>query len=215
MKFIRNQTPGEDSPASRGPGLFSFLPAWEGKGRMWSGFWSVGSLLSIALNLILIIVLIFVAYRYFTWKRDATEKIVGGLYYNFILLNEATIVSDVQVKDTIPVKFDLPLQQETTVRLTEATRIDDAQVTVRTGGLNIVNAPADIILPEGTVLPVELDIVVPVDTTIPVDILVPVNIPMRETELRTPFQGLQDIVAPIYWWLKDQPDQWWQFIFGK
>jgi hypothetical protein len=121
----------------------------------------------------------------------------------------------VEVKGSMPVQFDLPLKQKTTVRLTEATRIEGAQVTVRTGGLNIAKAPADIILPEGTVLPVELDMVVPVDTNIPVQMSVPVNIPMSKTELHDPFVGLQEVVSPIYWWLYDLPASWWELITGK
>jgi hypothetical protein len=167
------------------------------------------------LNVILLIVLFILGWKFFTWKKAITEDFVGGLYYNFILLDQATIQAAVEVKGSMPVQFDLPLNQKTTVRLTEATRIEGAQVTVRTGGLNIANAPADIILPEGTVLPVELDMVVPVDTTIPVQMSVPVNIPMRKTELHDPFVGLQDVVSPIYWWLYDLPDSWWEFVTGK
>jgi hypothetical protein len=174
-------------------------------------FWSV---LSIALNVILVITVIILAIYLFTWKKVA-EEIAGGLYYNFILMDQATIVSTVEVDTDMPVQFDLPLKRETTVRLTKATEIDGARVTLRTGGLNIVNAPADIILSEGTILPVELDMVVPVDTTIPVQISVPVTIPLNETELHAPFVGLQEVVSPIYWWLDDLPDSWWEIFTGK
>jgi len=167
------------------------------------------------LNVILLIILLIFGWKFFTWKKTITDNFVGGLYYNFILLDQATIQTTVEVEDTVPVQFDLPLKKETTVRLTKDTQINGARVTVRTGGLNIANAPADIVLPEGTLLPVELDMVVPVDTTIPVKISVPVNIPMSETELHDPFVGLQDVVSPIYWWLYNLPDSWWEFITGK
>jgi hypothetical protein len=215
MKFIGNQNSNESESGSRSPGLWSFLPSWSGRGRNWSGFWSLGAALSLILNVILLIIVIILGWRFFTWKKAITDNFVGGLYYNFILMDQATIQADVEVEDTIPVQFNLPLKKETNVRLTEATQINGARVTVRTGGLNIANAPADIILPEGTILPVELDMVVPVDTTIPVTISVPVNIPMSETELHDPFVGLQNVVSPIYWWLYNLPNSWWEFITGK
>ncbi len=174
-------------------------------------FWSV---LSITLNVVLVIIVTIFAINLFTWKK-VLEDMVGGLYYNFILMDQATIVSAVEVDADMPVQFDLPLKQETTVRLTKATEIDSARVTLRTGGLNIVNAPADIVLSEGTILPVELDMVVPVKSTIPVQISVPVNIPLNETELHAPFVGLQDVVSPIYWWLDDLPDSWWEIFTGR
>lgn len=215
MNSIRNRSSVEDASGSRRPGLWSFLPSWGGRGRNWSGFWSLGATLSLILNVILLIILLIFGWKFFTWKKTITDNFVGGLYYNFILLDQATIQANVEVEDIVPVQFDLPLKKETTVRLTEDTQINGARVTVRTGGLNIANAPADIVLPEGTLLPVELDMVVPVDTTIPVTISVPVNIPMSETELHDPFVGLQDVVSPIYWWLYNLPDSWWEFITGK
>lgn len=215
MNSTRNRSSVDGASGSRGPGLWSFLPSWGGRGRNWSGFWSLGTTLSLILNVILLIILLIFGWKFFTWKKTITDNFVGGLYYNFILLDQATIQTTVEVEDTVPVQFDLPLKKETTVRLTKDTQINGARVTVRTGGLNIANAPADIVLPEGTLLPVELDMVVPVDTTIPVKISVPVNIPMSETELHDPFVGLQDVVSPIYWWLYNLPDSWWEFITGK
>jgi hypothetical protein len=188
--------------------------SWDESGRKRPAPRSFWSILSMILNVVLIIIVIILVVNLFAWKRFA-EDIVGGLYYNFILMDEATIMSEVEVDADMPVQFDLPLRQETNVRLTKATEIDGARVTLRTGGLNIVNAPADIVLSEGTILPVELDMVVPVNTTIPVQISVPVNIPLSETELHAPFVGLQDVVSPIYWWLDDLPDSWLEIFTGR
>lgn len=139
---------------------------------------------------------------------------VGGLYYNFILMDQATIESTVEVDADMPVQFEPPLKQETTFRLTKATEIDSARVLIRTGGLNIMNALADIILSEVRILPIELDMVLPVNTTIPIQISVPVYIPLNETELHTPFVGLRDVVSPISWQLNHLPDSWWEIFTG-
>lgn len=170
--------------------------------------WNIGSALSIAINLILLVIVIILANQLFAIKEVVTNDLVGGLYYNFLLMDQAEISTTVQVQDTIPVQFDMPLNQQTIVVITEPTQINGARVSLSTGGLNITNAPADIVLPAGTELPIQLDLIVPVDTNIPVVLNVPVDIPLNETELHQPFVGLQEVVAPYYDTLNDLPDSW-------
>jgi hypothetical protein len=170
------------------PGGQAFLPA----------FWTVASLISILVNLILIVILLVLARELFTLKAIVGDELLGGLYNNFVLMDEAHIRTTIEVKTDIPVEFTLPVQANTMVQLTEDTFITSARVTLATGGLNIVNAPTNIILPAGTNLPIVLDITVPVNTTIPITLQVPVDIPLRETELHQPFVGLQQVVKPYY-----------------
>lgn len=188
------------------PKVRKFL--WQG--NFLPAFWSIGSVLSIVLNIILLVTVIILGNQLFTIKRMLTKDVIGGLYYNFLLMDQAKISTSVQVEDMISVQFDLPLQQNTMVELTKDTIIDSATVSLRTGGLNIYQAPTDIILPRGTKLPVELDLIVPVDTQVPVSLTVPVEIPLSQTELHEPFVGLQDVVSPFYWMLVDQPNSWAQ-----
>lgn len=171
-------------------------------------FWSVGSALSILLNIILLVVVVVLLNQMSTIKEILTNEVVGGLYYNFLLMDQATIQTTVEVQDTIPVQFDLPLKENTVVVLTEDTPITGATVTMNTGGLNIRSAPTNIILPEGTELPVRLNFTVPVDTEVPISLTVPVNIPLAETELHRPFVGLQEVVAPLFWMLLEPPESW-------
>jgi hypothetical protein len=84
------------------------------------------------------------------------------------------------------------------VVLSQDVTINNALVTVNTGGLNITRALTTIVLPQGTTLPVVLNLVVPVDTTVPVTLNVDVDIPLNETQLQKPFAGLQDVVRPFY-----------------
>ena len=188
---------------------------WARQGGFLPAFWTIGSALSILLNLILIIVVIVLSGKLFSLKQMVTNDVLGGLYSNFIKMDQATIITTVEVSDTIPVQFDLLLNQKTYVRLTEAVTIKGASVTLSTGGLNIVKAPTDIILPAGTVLPIALDMVVPVNTTVPVVLTVPVEIPLSETELHEPFVGLQNVVAPFYWQLYELPDSWKELLGGS
>lgn len=166
--------------------------------------WTFASLLSLTGNLILLLVLLVLGRQLFVLKRLVGEGLLGGLYTNFILMDTASIKTNVAVQTDIHVAFTLPVQTNTTVTLTEDTPINGALVTLTTGGLNISNAPADIILPAGTSLPIALNISVPVDTMVPVTLDVPVDIPLQNTELHTPFIGLQEVVKPYYWMLQPQ-----------
>jgi len=175
--------------------------ARESKQAILPAFWTIASVLSMIVNVILVIVLLVLARELFTLKAMVGDGLLGGLYENFILMDQAHIRTTIEVQTEVPVQFTLPVQTNTSVQLTEDTRIDGARVTLNTGGLNIISAPTNIILPAGTNLPIALDITVPVNTTIPITLQVPVDIPLAETELHQPFVGLQQVVAPYYWML--------------
>jgi hypothetical protein len=178
------------------------------QGRPVAAFWTVAGIFSLVLNVILVALLLLVARQLFTFKALVSSQLIGGLYENFVLMDQARIVTTIQVQDRIPVQFDLPVKTSTRVRLTRDTRIRDAVVNLTTGGLSISNAPANIVLPAGTVLPIELDIVVPVSATIPVSLVVPVDIPLEKTDLHVPFTGLQGVVAPYRDLLGAAPNSW-------
>ncbi len=203
------------------------LRRWLWQGRPMQAFWTVAALSSMALNVILIVALILLGRHLFQLKRVVEDQLVGGLARNFAAMDAAVIRTTVVVEDTIPVRFDLPvsfdlpIQQQTVVRLSQPVIIENAVVQyLQTGGLTITNAPAVIVLPEGTELPVHLQMTVPVRVTIPVDtripvrLNVPVAIPLRETELHTAFQGLQDVVAPYQALLDQLPDSWREALCG-
>ena len=170
--------------------------------------WTFGAVLSIVVNLILLAVVVVLGNQLFTIKETLTSEVFGGLYYNFLLMDQAEINTSIDVEDSLPVQFDLTLNQQTTVVLSEDTQIDGVRVTVVTGGLNIIDAPASIMLPEGTELPVNLNLTVPVDQQIPVALTVPVVIPLSDTELHEPFVGLQEVISPYYLGLIEMPNTW-------
>jgi hypothetical protein len=179
---------------------------WQGK--IGPAFWTIAGLFSLGLNVILIIMLITLGREFFGLKSLLDEQLVGGLYENFVRMDEAVIETTIPVDDSIPVQFDLPVSTSTVVTLTEDTLLENARVDLVTGGLRITDAPTEIILKEGTVLPVNLNMVVPVDTSIPIHLDVAVKIPLKDTELHEPFVGLQDVVAPYGQLLGEAPDSW-------
>lgn len=181
---------------------------WLWQGKIGPAFWTVTGVISLAVNAVLLTVLLVLAQHLFTLKAVVEQQLLGGLSANFARMDEAVIRTTVEVHDQIPVVFDLPVEATTVVVLSEDTIIRGARVNLTTGGLTIVSAPANIVLPKGTALPVQLSIVVPVNTQVPVDLQVPVAIPLRETELHAPFVGLQQVVAPYQALLGGLPNSW-------
>jgi hypothetical protein len=184
-------TPPVASPEPEGP-RFKFLPA----------FWTIASLMSITVNIILIVILLIV-FRMLgaiqNTTNDQVSGLLGGLYNNFVKMDQANIRTNIHVEKEIPVQFSLNVSGPTNVTLTQPVTISGALVTVQTGGLNIVNARATIVLPQDTLLPINIqNLVVPVDQKVLAVLDVPVDIPLDQTELHEPFVGLQSVVRPWY-----------------
>lgn len=178
-------------------------------------FWTVSSILSIAFNIILIVLVLLLGSQLFAIKSLVSDQLIGGLYNNFVMMDQAHIRASIPVKAEVPAKFTLPLKTETNVRLTKDTSISNARVTLHGGVVTINSAPTDIILPAGTILPVYLELDVPVDQKIPVELMVEVDIPLNETELHKPFVGLQDVLGPYNALLHMLPNTWAEVICGK
>ncbi len=179
---------------------------WQGK--IGPAFWTVAGVLSITLNIVLVIMLVLIGRQLFGLKGLVQEQLVGGLRENFVLMDQAVIEAIVPVDDVIPIEFMLPVQTQTNVVLTQDTLLTNASVNLQTGGLRITDAATDIVLRAGTELPINLSIEVPVKTEIPVHLEVAVVIPMEDTELHTPFVGLQNVVTPYDTLLSETPGSW-------
>src|SRR5215212_3032245 len=171
---------------------FRFLPA----------FWTIASLMSITVNIILVVILLILFQMLGSIQGTADDKVsglLGGLYTNFVKMDQANIRTNIHVEKEIPVQFNLNVSGPTNVRLSQSVTISGALVTVQTGGLNIVNAQARIVLPQGTVLPINIEsLAVPVNQSVLAVLDVPVNIPLNQTQLHEPFVGLQKVVEPWY-----------------
>ena len=185
------------APASRpraklqfGPSQFKFLPA----------FWTVASIMSFTVNIVLLIVGAILLQNLNTvgvTVSGISDQLLGGLYNNFVLMDNATIQTQIPVKADIPLSITVPVKTTTQITLAEAAVIRNAQVIINTGSLDI-NANATVTLPANTPLVVNLDFPLQVTDTIPISLMVDVNIPLRDTELSAPFKGLQDVVRPYY-----------------
>ncbi len=201
------QASSSDSSATKSAAQKS--PSGRGE-RILRAFWTLASIVSFTINLVLLITLLVLWQNrnaVLTLANTAGEGILGGLYGNFVKMDEAHIITNITVESEIPIQFDLPVATETVVTLTEPVKIVNAYVVISSPLLNI-SAPATVTLPEGTRLPIALSINVPVDTTVPVHLEVPVDIPLEETDLHDPFVGLQNVLKPYYCLLMPQATLW-------
>jgi hypothetical protein len=174
-------------------------------------YWNVTGTLSLIVNVILIAALVLLSRELFFLKRLVVGNVLGGMYTDFGAMDAAHIRSNILVEDKINVNFPLLIDKQTVVTLTEDTTITGARVTVTTGGLNIISAPTNIILPAGSRLPIQLNLVVEVDQEVDVSLDVPVDIPLSETELHEPFTHLQGVVEPFVNAFWDGSFYWEQF----
>jgi hypothetical protein len=194
------------------PGLGLRLPRIQLR-SIGPAFWTIASMMSLVVNILLIALLLGAGRELFALKKMVSDGLVGGLYTNFVRMDEAHIqttilVSDtIQVKDSIPVVFDLPLSQTTDVILAQDTPLSDTTIF-----LNGVPVPLNLILKQGTHLNISMDMTVPVSQTVPVvlnvpvSLKVPVDIPLNQTQLHEPFVGLQNVIAPYHSLLDGAPN---------
>lgn len=187
--------PPAQEPEPR-PSRYKFLPA----------FWTIASVLSLTVNIILIIILLMMFQMRGAIQQTAGDQVsglLGGLYTNFVKMDQATISTNIPVDANIPLDIVVPVQTTTQIRLAETAVIENAHVRINTPTMTI-NANAIVTLPADTPLTVKLDFPLTVQNTIPVHLDVPVNIPLNQTELHEPFVGLQQVVEP--WYCLIQPD---------
>lgn len=212
-RFPTMKLPRLDLPRLKMPKLDVDRFLW--RGQVGPAFWSIASLISLTVNVILIAVLILLGRELFGLKSMVQNQLIGGLHQNFVKMDDAHIrttiqvVDTIQVQDNIPVVFDLPLKQNTTVTLTQDTSVKNATIFLNNSPVKL-----DLILKKGTELNIALDLVVPVNQTIlvmlnvPVNLEVPVDIPLAQTELHEPFVGLQEVVYPYKQLLESLPGSW-------
>ncbi|HSK87664.1 MAG TPA: hypothetical protein VK880_04875 [Anaerolineales bacterium] len=178
---------------------FKFLPA----------FWTIASIMSVTVNIVLLIALLLALQTLNSFPtipaiaNDQVAGLLGGLYTNFVKMDQATIASTIPVDAVIPLNIVVPVQATTRITLAESVVIPNAHVRINTGALNI-NADAVVTLPANTPLMVNLDFPLNVQNSIPIHLDVPVNIPLNQTELHEPFVGLQKVVEP--WYCLVEPD---------
>jgi hypothetical protein len=163
--------------------------------RFWNAFKDVAILFSFAVNFVVVVLLLVISVpalrAVFVLKTGLVEPLLNDLDAAFVGLGEATIDTQVQIDEPIPIQFGLPLdqpltidfqlpiQQPTAVVLTEPVPLNlPAQFNLPGGG-GAINGSVSLALPAGLRLPIQLNMTVPVQQTVPVRMDVPVDQTVR------------------------------------
>jgi len=184
----------------------------------WRAFKDVAIVISFVINLVLVIVLLAVlvpgARALLALRNGLLEPLVTNLDGAFVSLGQATITTDVQIDETIPISFTLPLNeslpinfslpidQETTVVLTRDVPLNvPATFTFPDGG-GMIRGQVSLSLAQGQALPVRLSMSVPVQQQVPVALNVPVNqmVPIQmnvPVEIALGESGLDQVVGEL------------------
>ena len=194
------ETAAKKAPPAKIPWKYRVGPTRETTHR---AYWDVATTFSLIVNVILVGLLLVMAFQIRNLRTTVNalnalgNNVLGGLYSNFVKMDQASINTTIAVDAQLPLNFNLPVSQNTTIVLTSAVAIPNAHVVINTGGL-AVNSNANITLPAGTSLPITLNLTIPVQSTIPISVQVPVSIPLNQTDLHQPLTGLQTSILPLY-----------------
>jgi hypothetical protein len=158
---------------------------------------------SFALNLLLIVALGVIGLKLLILKDGLplaqplvrqVDDIVGDL-------QTARIQADIPLNTTIPVKLDVPVDQDTEVVTIAPVEIADVPAhIVFPGGGGALNTTVNLVLPACIILPVHLQTTIPLSEPLPVSLSVPVDIPLKETDLGKkggPFDRLSKLLQPL------------------
>jgi hypothetical protein len=171
--------------------------------KFFPAFWTVASIFSLIINVILIAILVSVGHNLFELKALISDGLVTPAANSLELMDKAHIVTTVPVEttvrlqDTLPVNFDLQINENMQLLMTEDTTINGAYIY-----LNNTAVATDLTLPAHTPLQTDFNATVPVSTTVPVDITVPVtlqvpvDIAVDQTDLHQSIVGLQTAIEP-------------------
>lgn len=172
------------------------------QGKFMPAFWTVACIFSLAVNIFLIALLISFGHNIFELKDTVSKGLVNGLSKNLELMDQAHLVTTVpfsttiQLHDTLPVVFDLPLKQNTAVTLVSDTEVSGTTL------INLAPVPLDFTLPAGTPLQINLDMTIPVSQSVPVNISVPVSVrvpvdlAVDQTDLHQSISGIKSAIEP-------------------
>lgn len=179
---------------------------WMWSGKPWQAFKTFAIIFSFVMNFVLLLVLLIAAPLILPIVNSVAEPLVGGLSDSFVDMSGATISRTIEVNDTIPINFVLPLEQETNVVVVSDVPLANIPASfVLPNGGGQINGTVSLNLPEGLTLPVFLSLEVPVDQEIDVALAVDVQIPMQETELGGPFNTLRALFEPLDRLIKGLP----------
>jgi hypothetical protein len=194
--------PAASSPA---PAAAPVKPRKSHKQKFWDAAKTLTLIVSMIINVILIAAVFILANQVGAIKMTL-NSVLGQLDSAFEGLGQAVIKDTIKINQQVPVRFDLPLKQDTVVTTQAAVPIN-TQATFSLGQFGSINGTVSLQLPAGTNLPVHLELTVPVSNSIPVVFDQPVSIPLAERGLAPVVAKLRAALAPILDIVDQMPDR--------
>ena len=158
--------------------------------RVLPTFWSIGAILSIIANVVLLGMVLRGA------SPGSGSAALPGVYRSLELLDTSHIRTTVPLQTSLTLDASVPIKTATRITLAQDLLVRDAHVTISGSGLSIDSAAA-ITLPAGTELDVNLDLQMPLQSALPISAQVPVDISIRDTELHDGIRGVLEALRPL------------------
>jgi hypothetical protein len=202
--------------------------------RFWNAFRDIAIIFSFTINFVLIVSLLAISLpalrAAFVIKSGMVEPLLSDLDSAFVGLGEATINTDVQIDEPVPIQFDLPLdqpllidfdlpiEQDTVVILNQPVPLSMPAQFSLPGGGGVIKGSVSLSLPAGMRLPIRLSMAVPVsqtipvrmdvpvDQTVPIRLTVPVSIKLGESGLAPAVEDLRGVFRPLREQIESLPD---------
>ena len=171
---------------------------------LWLAFEKFAIFFSFVVTFTLVMILLLLAYG--AWQnRSAVNAIQDGIACDTITglnslvadFEDAVITQTIYISETIPVLFDLPLDKNLDVRLTQDVQLNRPTSFVLPAGGGQINGTVYLVLPQGQILPVHMSTSIKVSQTLPVQMEIPVAIPLKETELGDVIVQLKRLLEPL------------------
>ncbi|MCL7451454.1 MAG: hypothetical protein M8467_00210 [Anaerolineae bacterium] len=171
---------------------------------LWLAFEKFAIFFSFIVTFVLVVGVLVLGYA--LWQAGPLfEAVADGLVCDTVTgvndlltdFEDAVITRTIYISQTIPVQFDLPLNQRLIVSLTDNVPLSQPATYVLPAGGGRINGTVHLQLPRGQKLPVRMQTTVPVDQQLPVEMVVPVSIPLAETDLGAVIARLRDLLAPL------------------
>ena len=175
------------------------------KRKFWDAAKTLTLLVSMIINFVLIAVVAVLINQVGAIKMTLAS-VLGQLDAAFEGLGESVIRDTIRIDQMVPVRFDLPLNQNTVVT-TQAPVPLSTQATFSLGQFGSINGTVSLQLPTGLQLPVHLELTVPVSNAIPVVFDQPIEIPLAEKGLAPVVAKLRSALAPIINLVGQMPDR--------
>jgi len=173
--------------------------------KFWDAAKTITLIASMFIDLILIVAVVILANQVGAIKMTL-NSVLGQLDSAFEDLGQVVITETIKINQQVPVRFDLPLKQDTVVTTQSPVPIS-TQATFSLGQFGSINGTVTLQLPTGTSLPVHLELTVPVSNVIPVVFDQPVRIPLAEKGLGSVVSKLRAALSPIIGVVQQLPDR--------